>query len=278
MKRFEYKKFDVWLAVLLVLGVCLLSFICYEFVVCKSRQIGISIGDVMASVSTFLVVAAASMSYHQSQRTRRQASFDAVFAQLLNGLLSFVNNPALQKIRLNESANVVDVNQYGVKITVCIKDTLGKIRKCNSYLGFCRLYKTVSSHNGNRCFTLSDIKQIWDMYSEALIYKALFQNCFKYIYHMVDVVVNSSSDKEEKKRYIGIIQAQLNLDMLFCYFINQIVMNGDSVSEFTKVLKDYDFFRNLFEDHSGYEKYISDTVPYQLYECLEEKWISMYNL
>ena len=105
------------------------------------------------------------------------------------------------------------------------------------------------------------------MYSEALIYKAVFQNCFKYIYHMVDAVVNSSLDKDEKKRYIGIIQAQLNLDILFCYFINQIVMNGDAVSEFTKILNECDFFKNLFEDHIGYGKYIADTVPYQYYEC-----------
>lgn len=267
MKRFEYKSVNVWLVVSLVLGVCLLSLICYEFIVCKNQQVGVSLWDVMTSLSTLLAVVAAFMAYGQSQRTRQQASFDAVFAQLLNGLLSFVNNPALQKIRLNEPANVVDINQYGAKMSVCIKDTLGKIRKCNAYLGFCRLYKEVSSHNGNRCFTLSDIKQIWDMYSEALIYKAVFQNCFKYIYHMVDAVVNSSLDKDEKKRYIGIIQAQLNLDILFCYFINQIVMNGDAVSEFTKILKEYDFFKNLFEDHIGYGKYIADTVPYQYYEC-----------
>lgn len=89
MKRFEYKKVNVWLAVLLIMGVCLLSVICCKFIVCKSRQVGISLWDVMASVSTFLAVAAASMSYHQSQRTRLQASFDAVFAQLLNGLLSY---------------------------------------------------------------------------------------------------------------------------------------------------------------------------------------------
>lgn len=258
--------------ILLVLGVCLSLFLCCKFIVCESSQDGVNFWDVITSISTLLAVVAAFMAYCQSRRTRQQASFDAVFAQLLNGLLSFVNNPVLQKTCLNKPANITGVNQYGAKMSGYIKEALVETNgKYNAYIGFCQLYKSVSSKNCDRCFTMGDIKRIWDMYSEGLIYKAVFQNCFKYIYHMIDTVVNSSLDKEDKVRYVGIIQAQLNLDMLFCYLVNQIVMNGGLESEFTKILRDYDFFKNLFEDHNGYEKYIRDTVPYQLYECFMEK-------
>ena len=112
----------------------------------------------------------------------------------------------------------------------------------------------------------NEIKQLWNSYSNSLIHKSNFYNCFKYIYHIVNLVMESPLDNEQKKRYVGIIQAQLNLDILFCYLINQVVANRSMNSNYRMQLKEYSFFKNLFKDNDGYGKLVKDTIPTSIIE------------
>ena len=65
----------------------------------------------------------------------------------------------------------------------------------------------------------------------------------------------------DKKQYIGIVQAQLNLDVLFCYLINQIAVTNGKGNDFTKFLRSHNFFKNLYEDNDRYGNLASESIP-----------------
>lgn len=101
-----------------------------------------------------------------------------------------------------------------------------------------------------------------------------FKNYCKFVYHEVQMVaINEYLNENVKRRYIRLIQGQMNNDELFCYLINQIeyishkrqnwietnmnenlrlweeqrVSYIDSI-EYARQLRYYDFFRDLCED------------------------------
>lgn len=97
---------------------------------------------------------------------------------------------------------------------------------------------------------------ITELYNNFNIQDILdFKNYFKYIYHEITTVTEQEEDildENAKKRYIGLIQSQMNNDELFCYFINQIAHYDEysekdsKVKEYVQTLKRYNFFGELY--------------------------------
>ncbi len=143
----------------------------------------------------------------------------------------------------------------GTKKEICIESN----KDINVFLNFCNIYREYN--NENKITDYQRIKMLWGTYAKSLCYESNYLNCFKYIYYIIDTVHKSPLDGELKKHYVGIIQAQLNHDILFCYLINQIIFNGGQDKDFTKVLKQYDFFCDIYKDNDNYGSIIKSTIP-----------------
>lgn len=108
-----------------------------------------------------------------------------------------------------------------------------------------------------------------------------FRNYFKYIYHEISIVIHSEIiDEDTKKRYVKLIQSQMNYDELFCYLINQIDyikksfeycnenIDHQNAIEYAKSLKEYDFFKDLCKE-DVYKKHIKNIISQ-----IDKKYIS----
>lgn len=127
------------------------------------------------------------------------------------------------------------------------------------------------------------------------------KNYCKYIFHEVQMVaINEYLNYNVKRRYIGLIQGQMNNDELFCYLINQIEyisrkFQEHSVSgtienlelrkerrksyinsiKYAEQLRYYGFFKDLCED-SFYRDYISalnNIYSDELKSLINSDWI-----
>lgn len=244
------------MALFAIFAIIVIASIAFFF--CKTSS-GLSILDslkswnweLISSVVTAIATAAAAVfafcAYLQSREMRKHSSFDAIFTQLLSNMQSFINNPSIQ---------VTDTKE---------KDTLCDNEKYNSFLNFCLFYKK-RTNDGKELLDENKIEQLWRSYTDNLVYQSNFLNCFKYFYHIVDTVIDSPLDENDKRKYIGIVQAQLNLDILFCYLVNLIAAYHGQEEKYSGVLKQYNFFKNLFDNHDGYGKLIERTIPNSLIE------------
>lgn len=211
--------------------------------------------NMITALSTVLAAILAYCAYRHSKKMRQQSSFDAVFTQLLSNLQNVINNPFLICTQIRKDCNKSD--------TLC--------EDLDVFMNFCNIYKSSAESKAYQKFDENEIVVLWSTFTDSLEHKSKFLNCFKYIYHMVNEVLNSTLDEPAKQRYIGIIQAQLNIDVLFCYLINQIAASQGFDSFYCQQLKKYDFFKNIFEDSSGYGKCIKTTIPVYIYEHFTEK-------
>lgn len=106
-----------------------------------------------------------------------------------------------------------------------------------------------------------------------------FKNYFKYIYHEVQMVaINEYLNKNVKRRYIKLIQGQMNNDELFCYLINQIEylsrINDERSIEYALKLKEYDFFEDLCKDCNYKEHIIAiQENNFELNNLIKCEWI-----
>lgn len=108
----------------------------------------------------------------------------------------------------------------------------------------------------------------WHEFDDNLSEEPKFSNCFKYVYHEIKTVLKEPSlGKTERKLYMGIIQANMNYNELFCYFINLLqhysIGKKDTLSnedeEFLEGLKHNNFFGNILEIHDkDYFRLIKD--------------------
>ena len=216
----------------------------------------------VTAVSTLMAAVFALMSYRQSIKMRRHASFDAIFSQLLINLQGFINNPLLQSTNMDKKKlvgrSITNITEIDVFVLLSKNER-------NSFWNFCDIYKRYSTWRNPFKLDENEIEQLWRTYTNSLTYESNYLNCFKYIYHMVNVVVESPLDEKKKSQYIGIIQAQLNLDVLFCYLINQIAASRGYNSSYIQILKKYGFFSNLFKDYDGYDKIIKTSFPNSIY-------------
>lgn len=216
--------------------------------------------NMITAIATVIAAFCAYCAYNQSITMRKYSSFDSLFTQLLSNMQCFINSDSLQETSKKKETQfftegIVDENI----VNSCFNE------KYNTFLNFCNIY-TKYTDKKDKKLDEKEIEQLWHTYTNSLVNQSNFLNCFKYFYHMVNTVIDSPLDENYKKKYIGIIQSQLNLDILFCYFINLIVASHGKETGYCTKLKQYKFFKNLFEDYNGYRKLITDTVPIYLIE------------
>lgn len=209
---------------------------------------GIS-SDIISAAFTAFAALIAFFAYRQSIKTRKNSSFDAIFTQLLASLHNSFYNDSVKKTRLKQR-NAVSVGNISIGINPNL----------NVFLNFCIFYRKYFEEK-ERTLLPSEIPMVWKAYSNALLYESDFLICFKYLYHIIDNVSKFELKEDTKRQYIGIIQSQLNLDVLFCYLINQIVMAEGKENEFTHNLKVYEFFKDLYADKDRYKTLAIDSIP-----------------
>lgn len=210
--------------------------------------------SMITAIATAVAAVYAIRAYLQSVQTRQQSSFDAIFSQLLSTLQCLIDNESLRTTTLKT------LGQKRVALSEIKKNIIIKPNKnLNVFLNFCNTYKEYNDRN--KITNYQQIKMIWETYTKSLCYESNYLNCFKYIYYIIETVHKSPLNEELKKHYVGIIQAQLNHDILFCYLINQIIFNGGQNKDFTKVLKQYDFFGDIYKDNDNYGSIIKSTIP-----------------
>lgn len=208
-------------------------------------------GDMITAISTLFATIFAYCAYRQSLEMRRYSSFDAVFTQLLSSLHFFINAPQLRTYIIKDDTEY-SLSNYFIDFSSFYRLRICKDVNCD---------KVCETQLGGR-----QIKELWKEYTDKnIVFRANFLNCFKYIYHIVDVVKQSPLKNDQKILYVGIIQSQLNLDILFCYFINIIASTSGVENEYWTTLSEYDFFRDLFNDRERYGNLIEETISPEIY-------------
>lgn len=210
--------------------------------------------EMITAVATSFAAICAFKAYLHSKEMKAQSSFDMVFSQTLASFRSYQIDSRLLKTKIK------GINGQ----TSMIPDS--------TFLLFCQKFqKETTVDNAVKMQTVNDIKRIWSNYCVSLVYRANFLNTFKYIYYIVDLVDNSPLDKDMKQRYVKIVQAQLNLDILFCYLINLICAHNGDTNEHIMRLRKYDFFKNIFVDDERYKPLIVDSIPYEVRKFFYKK-------
>lgn len=202
--------------------------------------------SMITAIATAIAAVCAYRAYNESITMRKHSSFDLLFTQLLSNMQSYINKATLQ--------------------TTIVKAPWVKVynRDYNTFLNFCNIYTNYTNKKGAK-LDEREITELWKVYTMNLVNRSDFSNCFKYFYHIVDTVCQSPLDDARKKQYIGIIQAQLNYDILFCYLINQIVYMYKNPNEerYPKLLREYDFFKDLCK-HGDYGAIIKSTIDKEI--------------
>lgn len=203
----------------------------------------------LTAVSTLCAAIFALMAYFQSCKMSKLSSFNSVFAQILANFRSYLTDENVMRTQI-----------------IKLQDIHGKIRQTStenesSYQSFCQKY---IDRTGRKKQEVNDIRRIWTEYCMSLVYRANFLNTFKYIYYVVDLVVKSPLAEDDKRRYVKIVQAQLNMDVLFCYLINLICTYREKGNPYIDILKKYEFFKSLFDDGIWYRRIIEETIPYDV--------------
>lgn len=76
---------------------------------------------------------------------------------------------------------------------------------------------------------------------------------FRHLYHIVKYT--DESDVKDKKKYIDIVQAQMNNNELYCVFYNSISDLG--IKRLLPLLKEYQFFENITSKNRAFDLHAS---------------------
>lgn len=210
--------------------------------------------EMITALATTFAAVCAFIAYLNSKEMKEQSSFDIVFAQILANFRSYQTDSRL-----------LSTKQYGT-------DGETKTIQDSTFWSFCEKYQDETTENNVAIMqTVNSIKNIWADYSKSLVYRANFLNTFKYIYYIVDLVDSSPLDQDMKRKYVKIVQSQLNMDILFCYLINLISAHNGESNGHIKRLQKYEFFKNIFKDNERYKPLIVGTIPYDVYELFYKK-------
>ena len=219
----------IWsiIILLVLLLASLITFLCVFWGTDLSKEMS-DWGAYAACLSapfTFASVLLAYRAFRKQSETARHTTFDTLFSQML--------------------ANHHNLYQKAVK-----EDSLVFYRFCRFFI-----------QNGKFPETPKGMYVFWEAYRQYIGARfANFDNYFKYIYYEVDWVCRQEIfNDEEKKRYVRMIQSQMNNEELFCYVVNLLayyylvqVRNGDKGIEKTghykylKSLRDHSFFEDLY--------------------------------
>lgn len=173
----------------------------------------------ITAVATSLAACFAYCAYKQSLKARKSAAFSTLFAQLIENHKSIFEN---------------------------------KENPESSFASLFKLFKGKIDSGISESISPDFVER---MYNEGLGDDTYFSHCFKYIYYEIKTVLDEKSlDDGERKHYIGIVQACMTYDELFCYFINLLHHFSKKGwrredRSFMKGLKRNDFFKNITEGH-----------------------------
>lgn len=212
-------------------------------------------GGIFALISILLAYRAFMSQVNASKRT----SFDATFTQI------FAQHHVLHD-KVVQHAIRIPSRYSGLGIVSHRSNTIFSVCK-NEY---------IASH-------LFGVGDFWDNFNNDIRNEVSidFRNYFKYIYHEINIVVSQPDevlDENAKRRYIQLIQAQMNYDELFCYLINQVEylgrFKGNSRNsemgrrayEHAENLLRYGFFRELCNGGFWYVCYVRRVMEYNVNE------------
>ena len=178
---------------------------------------------------TFASVLLAYRAFRKQSETARHTTFDTLFSQML--------------------ANHHNLYQKAVK-----EDSLVFYRFCRFFI-----------QNNKFSETPEGMYVFWEAYRKFIGARfANFDNYFKYIYYEVNWVCRQEIFNDgEKKRYVRMIQSQMNNEELFCYVVNLLayyyldqVRRGvkdfnDSIKmtehyKYLESLRNHSFFNDLY--------------------------------
>lgn len=175
---------------------------------------------------TFASVLLAYRAFRKQSETARHTTFDTLFSQML--------------------ANHHNLYQKAVK-----EDSLVFYRFCRFFI-----------QNDEFSKTPEGMYVFWEAYRQYIGARfANFDNYFKYIYYEVNWVCRQEIfNDEEKKRYVRMIQSQMNNEELFCYVVNllayyyldQVRRGVKDFNDPIKITGHYKYLESL-RDHSFFE-------------------------
>lgn len=217
------------------------------------------LGAIFALTSTLLAYRAFISQVNAAKRT----SFDTTFTQI------FAQHHILHEKVVQHS--IITSSRYSGSGIV--------ISRSNTIFSVCR-----NEYTESRLFGVGDF---WENFNDDIGNEASidFRNYFKYIYHEINIVVSQPDevlDDDAKRRYIQLIQAQMNYDELFCYLINQIEYLGRFernyigssemarlADEHVRNLLRYRFFYELCKSYpiNNLVKRVFDCVSFQVVPC-----------
>lgn len=219
-------------------------------------------GGIFALISMYLAYRAFTSQVNASKRT----SFDATFTQM------FAQHNVLRERVVRHNIGVgMDIFQY------CVKYFEKK------YISF--ETTATSSDKSTPSAVDEDISTLWDDFNKKNNIKDVsvdFKNYFKYIYHEINIIVCQQDEvlnDNARQNYVQLIQAQMNYDELFCYFINQVeylihwrkLRSGripDNVVRHAENLRCYKFFEELCRSRSGHVPLIRNVMEKHRFEVL----------
>lgn len=186
----------------------------------------------MTGVFAFISVLLAFEAFKGQVLALKRNSFDTLFSQLF-----------AHHIKLYEKIQDTHVNE-----------------KDNIFLYYClEIKESIIDENG--------LNELWRSYidinkGDKVKYENL-KNYFKYIYHEIDIIREYEKEgiltRAMAKKYVLLIQAQMNNYELLCYLLNQLEyyyfgkkgkVNQERQKKYYKYLKRNDFFKDLNDSRS----------------------------
>ena len=182
--------------------------------------------------------------FNQSKKARRYASFETVFAQMLAIQRSFFDHKLIEDTKTKSKEESIHFCFQSAKFDIRID------KEHPITLSFAEYYREFVRLKSDTEFTVDNLKRIWGSFVNELVYEEYFNNCFKYIYNVINLIVqNKELSDGEKRVYVERVQALLNKNEMFCYFFNLITFYSKqelTESKYIKTLKEYRFFDDLF--------------------------------
>lgn len=189
----------------------------------------------------------------------KRASFDATFTQI------FAQHKILYDKVMQHNDRFLFVSDYDNIFSMCKNKYIRYIR----YIRYKRYIKSLLCKSDGDEYNISDF---WDSFNKYIGASASvdFKNYLKYIHNEVEFVASQLDDildNDAKRRYIQLIQAQMNNDELLCYLINKVEFmyrNQSNLEEDTRIhaehLKKFKFFIELCRGRSGHVELVRDIL------------------
>lgn len=235
-------------------------------------------GGIFTLISIYLAYRA----FISQVNTSRRASFDATFTQIFAQHKALHNKAVRHNIIRRTSIGTTDI------FTIC-RIVFERVYSNDGFITIRDFYERFNSHISPYIGLYSNI----EARNELSCVSVDFKNYFKYIYHEINIVVNQPYevlDDEAKRRYIQLIQAQMNYDELFCYLLNQVeylnywIANRETneiafnaAMAHAENLRNYDFFYELCKSRSGHNALVRNIMMYnrdEVSRLIRNEWLS----